>query len=68
MRRVYSKIRRGILRIYKYYDKYRNVRNYFVIASCFILVDWTNPDIEFLHGSCKIVGMYTLIEAIKENP
>lgn len=27
MRRVYSKIRRGILRIYKYYDKYRNVRN-----------------------------------------
>lgn len=32
MRRVYSKIRRGILRIYKYYDKYRNVRNYFVVA------------------------------------
>lgn len=36
MRRVYSKIRRGILRIYKYYDKYRNVRNYFVVATVFV--------------------------------
>lgn len=36
MRRVYSKIRRGILRIYKYYDKYRNVRNYFLVATVLV--------------------------------